>query len=113
MTFYLNQESELRRRIRKITKQSNFSKFHKDNTDIFLYTVDKFQGQEADLVLLSFTKFTRDAHFNSPNRLNVALTRARFKLVLFGNKEWFKRSAKLKALRDLATNFESIIRYEK
>lgn len=113
LTFYLNQESELRKRIRKITKQSNFSKFHKDNTDIFLYTVDKFQGQEADLVLLSFTKFTRDAHFNSPNRLNVALTRARFKLVLFGNKEWFKRSAKLKALRDLATNFESIIRYEK
>ena len=113
LTFHLNQESELRKRIRKITKQSNFSKFHKDNTDIFLYTVDKFQGQEADLVLLSFTKFTRDAHFNSPNRLNVALTRARFKLVLFGNKEWFKRSAKLKALRDLATNFESIIRYEK
>jgi superfamily I DNA and/or RNA helicase len=113
LTFYLNQESELRKRIRKITKQSNFSKFHKDNTDIFLYTVDKFQGQEADLVLLSFTKFTKDAHFNSPNRLNVALTRARFKLVLFGNKEWFKRSAKLKALRDLATNFESIIRYEK
>lgn len=113
LTFYLNQESELRKRIRKITKQNNFSKFHKDNTDIFLYTVDKFQGQEADLVLLSFTKFTRDAHFNSPNRLNVALTRARFKLVLFGNKEWFKRSAKLKALRDLAINFESIIRYEK
>lgn len=113
LTFYLNQESELRKRIRKITNQSNFSKFHKDNTDIFLYTVDKFQGQEADLVLLSFTKFTRDAHFNSPNRLNVALTRARFKLVLFGNKEWFKKSAKLKALRDLATNFESIIRYEK
>ena len=113
LTFYLNQETELRKRIRKITKQSNFSKFHKDNTDIFLYTVDKFQGQEADLVLLSFTKFTRDAHFNSPNRLNVALTRARFKLVLFGNKEWFKKSAKLKALRDLATNFQSIIRYEK
>jgi superfamily I DNA and/or RNA helicase len=113
LTFYLNQESELRRRIRKITKQSNFSKFHKDNTDIFLYTVDKFQGQEADLVLLSFTKFTRDAHFNSPNRLNVALTRARFKLVLFGNKDWFKNKAKLNALRDLATNFESIIRYEK
>ncbi|TNE74932.1 hypothetical protein EP331_00490 [bacterium] len=113
LTFYLNQETELRKKIRRITKQSNFSKFHKDNTDIFLYTVDKFQGQEADLVLLSFTKFTRDAHFNSPNRLNVALTRARFKLVLFGNKEWFKRSAKLKALRDLATNFESIIRYEK
>lgn len=113
LTFYLNQESELRKRIRKITKQNNFSKFHKDNTDIFLYTVDKFQGQEADMVLLSFTKFTKDAHYNSPNRLNVALTRTRHKLILFGNKEWFKKNAKLKALRDLATNFESIIRYEK
>jgi len=113
LTFYLNQETELRKKIRRITKQSNFSKFHKDNSDIFLYTVDKFQGQEADLVLLSFTKYTRDAHFSSPNRLNVALTRAKFKLVLFGNKEWFRRSAKLKALRDLATNFESIIRYTK
>lgn len=113
LTFYLNQESELRRRIRKITQQSNFSKFHKDNTDIFLYTVDKFQGQEADVVLLSFTKFSKNAHFNSPNRLNVALTRARFKLVLFGNRGWFEKEAKLKALKDLATNFESIIRYEK
>jgi len=113
LTFYLNQETELRKRIRKILKQRNFAKFHMDNTNILLYTVDKFQGQEADLVLLSFAKFTKNAHYNSPNRLNVALTRARFKLVLFGNKEWFKRKAKLKALRDLATNFESIIRYEK
>lgn len=110
LTFYLNQEAELRKRIRRITSQGAFSKFHKDNTDIYLYTVDKFQGQEADLVLLGFTKFTRDAHFNSPNRLNVALTRARHKLILFGNKPWFRERAKLKALRDLATNFESIIR---
>lgn len=113
LTFYLNQETELRRRIRRITKQGFFSKFHKDNTDIYLYTVDKFQGQEADLVLLGFTKFTRDAHFNSPNRLNVALTRARHKLILFGNRPWFRDRAKLKALRDLATNFESTIRLNK
>ena len=113
LTFYLNQETELRRTIRRITKQGAFAKFHKNNTDIFLYTVDKFQGQEADLVLLGFTKFTRDAHFNSPNRLNVALTRARHKLILFGNRPWFRERAKLKALRDLATNFESTIRLEK
>jgi hypothetical protein len=113
LTFYLNQETELRKRIRNITNQRLFSKFFLNNTDIYLYTVDKFQGQEADLVLLGFTKNTRDAHFNSPNRLNVALTRARYKLVLFGNRTWFKERAKLKALRDLATNFESNIRYEK
>lgn len=113
LTFYLNQESELRKRIKAITKQNSFSKFQINNTEIYLYTVDKFQGQEADLVLLGFTKFSRDAHFNSPNRLNVALTRARYKLVLFGNKQWFKERAKLKALKFLATNFESSIRYRK
>lgn len=126
LTFYLNQETELRNKIRRITKtlfpivkeqdKRNINPFHLFKTefaDLYLYTVDKFQGQEADLVLLGFTKFTRDAHFNSPNRLNVALTRARYKLVLFGNRAWFKDRAKLKALRDLATNFESIIRYEK
>jgi hypothetical protein len=111
LTFYLNQEGELRKKIRRLTGSGGFSKFHKNNTDIYLYTVDKFQGQEADLVLLGFTKFTKDAHYNSPNRLNVALTRARHKLILFGNKPWFKSKAKLKALRDLATNFESTIKY--
>ena len=110
LTFYLNQETELRKRIRKITKQCFFSKFHKDNTDIFLYTVDKFQGQEADFVLLGFTKCSPNAFYSSPNRLNVALTRAKHKLYLFGNKPYLKKS-KLNALRDLATNFQSIIRY--
>lgn len=114
LTFYLHQESELKKMLRKITNQRNHhSRFQMPNTDIFLYTVDKFQGQEADLVLLGFTKYYGDAHFNSPNRLNVALTRARHKLILFGNRPWFRERAKLKALRDLATNFESTIRLEK
>jgi superfamily I DNA and/or RNA helicase len=110
--FYLEQDRELRKMVRRVTsKHRAFSQFHTDFVDIFLYTVDKFQGQEADMVLLGFTKFTKDAHYNSPNRLNVALTRARFKLILFGNMEWFKRNAKLKALRELATNFKSTLKY--
>lgn len=113
LTFYLNQVAELRRMIREVTGQDCFSRFYKSNTNIYLYTVDKFQGQEADMVLLGFTKNTRNAHFNSPNRLNVALTRARHKLVLFGNQKWFEERAKLDALRYLATEFKSTIRYEK
>ena len=110
--FYLEQDRELRKMVRRVTKrQRAFSQFHTEFVDIFLYTVDKFQGQEADMVLLGFTKFTKDAHYNSPNRLNVALTRARFKLILFGNVEWFKRNAKLTALRELATNFKSTLKY--
>lgn len=112
LTFYLNQETELRKRIRSITKsqfplvmekdKKNHTPFHlfkTERADIYLYTVDKFQGQEADLVLLGFTKYSRNAFYNSPNRLNVALTRARHKLVLFGNKAYLKKS-KLKAMKD-------------
>ena len=54
------------------------------------------------MVFLGFTKFTRNAHYNSPNRLNVALTRARHKLLLFGYQAWFEKNAKLEALRELA-----------
>lgn len=111
LTFYLNQEHELRKRLRKLTVSGAFAKFYKDNTNIFLYTVDKFQGQEADIVLLGFTKFTRSAHYNSPNRLNVALTRARHKLILFGNRKWLAQKAKLNALQELATKFGSHLTY--
>ncbi len=110
LSFYLDQDRELRKMVRRITNNHKaFSQFRTQYVDIFLYTVDKFQGQEADLVLLGFTKTGPNAHFNSPNRLNVALTRARYKLILFGNVEWFKKRAKLNALRDLATNFKSIL----
>jgi len=103
LSFYLHQVNELRKMVRRVTGQpKRYAKFQKDNVDIFLYTVDKFQGQEADVVFLGFTKFTRNAHYNSPNRLNVALTRARHKLLLFGHRAWFEKNAKLEALRELA-----------
>jgi superfamily I DNA and/or RNA helicase len=111
LTFYLDQNRELRDMLRKLTnKKQSSSQFSTDFVHIMLYTVDKFQGQEADIVLLGFTKFTKEAHYNSPNRLNVALTRARFKLILFGNRRWLKENAKIEALRDLATNFEEQLR---
>jgi len=103
LSFYLHQVNELRKMVRRVTGQpKRYAKFQKDNVDIFLYTVDKFQGQEADVVFLGFTKFTRNAHYNSPNRLNVALTRARHKLLLFGYRAWFEKNAKLEALMELA-----------
>ena len=104
LTFYRDQERELREMVRRVTGQKrHYARFQKYNVDIFLYTVDKFQGQEADVVFLGFTKFTPYAHYNSPNRLNVALTRARHKLLLFGHRVWFAEKAKLEALKELAT----------
>jgi superfamily I DNA and/or RNA helicase len=53
--------------------------------------VDRFQGREADLVMLSMRNTRRVGFLDSPNRLNVGLTRARQQLVVFGNADYFSR----------------------
>ncbi len=94
LTFYRGQEALLRDRLRQKTgmvgNTRNF-RFHprsdKPAVRVTLCTVDRFQGHEADLVLLSFVKAGPAVGFlNSPNRLNVALTRACFQIVLVGHR---------------------------
>ena len=67
-----------------------------------LCTVDGFQGHEADFVLLSFVKSGTIRFLTSHNRLNVALTRARYQIMLIGDREFFRsekcRSPLLRAL---------------
>ena len=91
LTFYRGQEKELRQRLQNECKQpGNTRNFHlgKGRVHITLCTADRFQGHEADLVLLSFVKTGSVGFLNSPNRLNVALTRARYQVVLIGNRRW-------------------------
>ncbi len=110
LTFYRQQEYELKITLRAFCNQHRRNKFFSiANLKITLCTVDKFQGDEADMVLLSFVKNTKGAFYNSPNRLNVALTRARYKLVLFGNRK-LKENAPSEALRALAAEFENRIK---
>lgn len=96
LTFYRAQERELRRVIRKWTKQHrNMRHFYigekkQPIVEIQICTVDRFQGHEADLVLLSFMQTHPTSFLESPNRLNVALTRARYQIVVFGNREKMK-----------------------
>ncbi|MDO6597256.1 AAA domain-containing protein [Oceanihabitans sp. 2_MG-2023] len=109
LTFYRAQVIELKTELRQLTNQRNKHKFFTTgNVEITLSTVDKFQGDEADMVLLSFTKATKKAFYNSPNRLNVALTRARYKLMLYGNQNWLSRNAQLEALRAIASSVGNI-----
>lgn len=109
LTFYRAQVIELKRMLRQLTNQRNKHKFFTSgNVEITLSTVDKFQGDEADMVLLSFTKATKKAFYNSPNRLNVALTRARYKLMLYGNQKWLSNNAQLEALKAIASSVDNI-----
>lgn len=64
------------------------------NVQIMIYSVDKFQGKEADVVFLSMVKSggVGLGFMDSPNRLNVALTRAKFQRVIVGDRDYFLRS---------------------
>jgi superfamily I DNA and/or RNA helicase len=48
-------------------------------------TVERFQGDERDAILVSLVGARPTGHLAHPNRLNVTLTRARRKLVVFGD----------------------------
>ncbi len=67
-------------------------------------TVDSFQGQERDVVILDLVRanphnevgFTLDA-----NRLNVALSRARYKLIIVTNLQTFKKHSQFNQILNL------------
>jgi len=90
LTFYLGQESLLVDELRKWTGQDQRkSRFEKGNLRLIVGTIDRFQGREADVVLLSIRNTQRMGFLDSMNRMNVGITRARYQLLLFGNKKWF------------------------
>ena len=51
-------------------------------------TVDGFQGQERDVILISLVRANEDGQIgflSDLRRMNVAITRARMKLIILGN----------------------------
>lgn len=88
LTFYRGQERLLRNEFRKLRREYSV------HIKMDICTIDRFQGHEADLVLISFVKSYATSFLLSQNRLNVALTRARYLCLLVGNKEALKDSLK-------------------
>lgn len=110
LTFYRGQEKLLRQRLQELSGQrANTRNFNLPpggtRVHVTLCTVDRFQGHEADLVLLSFVNSRKVGFLNSPNRLNVALTRARHQLVLIGHRSWMASTdCRSDLLRGLGTS---------
>jgi superfamily I DNA and/or RNA helicase len=94
LTYYRGQEALFRERLQHLSRQyGNTRNFQLPRgqhvVHVTLCTVDRFQGHEADIVFLSFVKSGSVGFLNSPNRLNVALTRARYQIVLVGHQAYF------------------------
>lgn len=92
LTFYRGQEREIRRLLRKWSGNSNAMRTFKRGPHnapfmrVELCTIDRFQGHEADIVFISVARKGTTSFLESPNRLNVALTRARFQRVVVGHR---------------------------
>lgn len=63
-------------------------------------TVDKYQGQQNDFVLLSLVRTRHVGHLRDVRRLVVALSRARLGLYIFGRFDLFQKCQELKPVFD-------------
>lgn len=93
LSFYTGQVVEMRSRVQQLTGQHRSHSFEypaggNPAVSVDLRTVDSFQGHEADLVILSMVRggIRSNSFLDNPNRINVAVTRARYQLVVIGNK---------------------------
>jgi DNA replication ATP-dependent helicase Dna2 len=62
------------------------------DTHVTVDTVERFQGGERDIMILSFVRSRGTGFVFDDRRLNVAITRARRKLVLVAHPELFRKS---------------------
>ena len=106
LTFYRGQERKLRELLCRKTNSQHSTHFEYKGVGITLCTVDRFQGQEADIVFLSMVQTQRVGFIDSPNRLNVALTRARYQNVIIGNQKYFLRQKVSEDLQQLASLYK-------
>lgn len=103
LSFYNRQELGTRDMLRRLTgTQRGETRFELPNTTVVCATVDRFQGREADLVLLSLRNTSRPGHMDSPNRINVGVTRARFLLAIMGHRRYFTENCPSEELNALA-----------
>lgn len=90
---------------------SNVYELQKEIPDVEIGTVDKFQGQESPVILYSMaSSSSEDAprgmdFLYSPNRFNVAVSRAQIAFILVGNPRLFEPDCKSPVQMKLANPF--------
>jgi ATP-dependent RNA/DNA helicase IGHMBP2 len=77
---------------------------------ISVNTIDSFQGQERDIIYISMTRSNTDniiGFLHDIRRMNVAMTRAKKKLVIIGDSSTLGQSAFYAGLIDYAASIDS------
>jgi superfamily I DNA and/or RNA helicase len=103
MAFYAGQVELIRRQIRENKTlearelSGNGQFICKGSITVIVNSVDSFQGKECTVIILSFTRsnpYHNIGFVDDANRLNVAMSRARKKLILVGDTDTFTRRAR-------------------
>ncbi len=94
LSFYNNQVYALRKKLQKMFDSPSLFNFFNDEIHVSLNSVDRFQGQEADIVYLSMVQNNKLGFLDSVSRLNVAITRAKEKIIIFGDQDYFAKQQK-------------------
>lgn len=104
LPFYKGQERLIRFKLQRLFSSNRKRTFFNKNRTVRveLCVVDRFQGHEADIVFLSLVRNSGVGFLDTPNRLNVALTRPRYQRIIVGNRLHFIRQGRSELLRNLA-----------
>ncbi len=100
---YKAQVRYLRRRVRQ---DSSFKPFR---NLISVNTVDGFQGQERDVIVISMVRSNEEGQIGflrDLRRMNVAMTRARMKLIIIGDSSTLSRHPFYRRLHESVVNGE-------
>lgn len=89
------------RLIRRLLKMQHY--FRRLRRHITVGTVDGFQGQERDVIVISLVRDNAEGQIGflrDLRRMNVAITRARMKLIIIGNAQTLSRHRFYRALAE-------------
>jgi len=92
ITFYGKQLGELSKLEKRAYWKMQESQREYKNIDLRFGTVDRFQGQEKDIIIVSLVRNNKQHNVGfakKPNRVNVAFSRAKNLLIIVGNPDNF------------------------
>ncbi|WP_300727928.1 AAA domain-containing protein [uncultured Bacteroides sp.] len=95
--------------LRQLVRRDSFFKPYREA--ITINTVDGFQGQERDIIIISLVRANEDGQIgflNDLRRMNVAITRARMKLIILGDASTLTKHAFYKKLYEYIGSLNEI-----